>query len=78
MNNHENNGKVLFEEVRKELSGYRLRLELVQTDPDKSKPFEDVDHSAVLGYFVQCFPGFETSYGSGWENLFELDEDELQ
>ncbi len=77
MNNHENNGKVPFEEVRKELSGYRLRLELVQIDPDKSKPFEDVDHSAVLSYFVQCFPGFETSYGSGWGNLFGPDEDEL-
>ncbi len=77
MNNHENNGKVPFEEVRKELSGYRLRLGLVQIDPDKSKPFEDVDHSAVLGYFVQCFPGFETSYGSGWGNLFGPDEDEL-
>jgi hypothetical protein len=44
LSNDENNGKVLFEEVRKELSGYRLRLVLAQTDPDKSKPFEDLDH----------------------------------
>jgi hypothetical protein len=77
MNTNENIDKVPFEEVQKELAGYRLRLELVQADSDRSKPFEDVDHSAVLGYFVQCFPGFETSYGSGWENLFEPEGDEF-
>jgi hypothetical protein len=77
MKTNENIKKVPFEEVKKELAGYRLRLELVQADSARSKPFEDVDHSAVLGYFVQCFPGFETSYGSAWENLFEHEEDEL-
>ena len=74
MYDYKNNGKIPFDRVSKELSGYRLRLELVRSNPQESKAFEDLDHGSVVGYFIQCFPGFETSYGSSFENLSDLDE----
>lgn len=51
-----------------------MRFEVIRKDPEESRPFEELNHSAVVGCFTQCYPGFETRYGSGWEGMFGPDD----
>ena len=65
----------LIDLVAKELVGYRVKAILLRIDPDKSKPFEDLDFSRIMELLNKVFPGFDISLGSDWEYVpFDPDD----
>ena len=68
--------KASLKNLKKELKGYVVRLQLSREDMKNSKIFEDLDFEIVFNHLTRVLPGIKLSVHGGFVEYFEDPEED--